>query len=117
MHDPTADPLDALGDGSRRAILRLLCERERSVGEIVASVGLSQPAVSQHLRVLREAELVAVRAEGRLRVYRAAPEGLARLRDEVDAFWRASLARMKTDLESPATSRGGTPAAGKERPR
>lgn len=111
----TTDPMDALGDPSRRAIYRLLCERERSVGEIVDRVALSQPAVSQHLRVLRDAGLVRATPQGRRRVYRAAPEGLTRLRDEVEGFWRAALARMKTELESPPPARRGRPRAGTTR--
>ncbi len=114
MHEDATDPLDALGDPSRRAIYRLLCERERSVGEIVERVALSQPAVSQHLRVLRDAGLVAATPDGRRRVYHAAPEGLARLRDEVEGFWSAALARMKDDLASPPRpARGGGPGAAK----
>jgi DNA-binding transcriptional ArsR family regulator len=102
MHAEQDDPLNALGDPSRRAIFRLLCERDRAVGELVARVALSQPAVSQHLRVLRDASLVTVRVDGRRRVYRASPAGLRRLRDEVERFWQAALVRMKSDLEASA---------------
>jgi DNA-binding transcriptional ArsR family regulator len=65
----------ALGDDTRRSILESLSERERSVSELVPMFGISQPAVSQHLRVLREAGLVDVRAEAQRRYYRARPEG------------------------------------------
>jgi DNA-binding transcriptional ArsR family regulator len=115
MHQDTpVDPLGALGDGSRRAILQLLCERERSVGDIVACVGLSQPAVSQHLRVLRAAALVTARADGRMRYYRAAPDGLARLRAEVEVFWSTALDRMKAELESPGAPPAAPPAPREE---
>jgi DNA-binding transcriptional ArsR family regulator len=65
----------ALGDDTRRRILEALSERERSVSELVPMFGISQPAVSQHLRVLREVGLVDVRAEAQRRYYRTRPEG------------------------------------------
>ena len=71
---------------------------------------VSQPSVSQHLRVLLDAGLVTVRQEGRRRIYRASPEGLARVRAEVERYWQAAVAQMKDDLEGrepPSTSRGG----------
>jgi DNA-binding transcriptional ArsR family regulator len=91
--------IHAFADPSRRAILDRLVQGERAVGELVAALGLSQPAVSQHLRVLLDAGLVAVRQDGRRRIYRADPEGFEELRREVDRYWRAAVAKMKDDLE------------------
>lgn len=82
-----ATVLDALGDPTRRAVLELLRGGERTVGQLVDALPVSQPAVSQHLRVLREAGLVASRAEGTRRLYRVERDGLASLRAYVDRFW------------------------------
>jgi DNA-binding transcriptional ArsR family regulator len=75
MHQPQA-AFRAISDPTRRAILDLLAARDLAVKEIVAEFGVSQPAVSKHLRILREAQLVRERREGRLRVYRLLPEPL-----------------------------------------
>jgi DNA-binding transcriptional ArsR family regulator len=80
---------DVLAEPNRQRILDLLCEGERSVGEIVDALGLSQPAVSKHLRVLKEAGLVGVRAEAQRRLYSVRPEPLM----ELDA-WLASYRRL-----------------------
>jgi len=92
----------ALAEPSRRRILDLLRVGERSVTELVEGVGLSQPGVSKHLRVLREAGLVGSRAEGKRRVYALRPEPLA----EVDAWlepyreqWSQSLDALERHLE------------------
>lgn len=82
-----ATVLDALGDPTRRAVLELLRGGERTVGQLVDALPVSQPAVSQHLRVLREAGLVASRAEGTRRLYRVERDGLAAVRAYVDRFW------------------------------
>ena len=95
----TSDAVLAFADPSRRAILDRLGGGERAVGELVAALGLSQPAVSQHLRVLLDAGLVTVRREGRRRLYRASPEGLDGVRREVERYWRAAVEQMKRDLE------------------
>jgi DNA-binding transcriptional ArsR family regulator len=83
---------DVLTDGSRRRILELLRERERSVGELVGELGLSQPGVSKHLRVLREAGLVKVRVDAQRRWYGLDPQPLA----ELDA-WLAPYRRYWAD--------------------
>ena len=95
----------ALAEPSRRQILDLLLERERSVGELVDDLGLSQPGVSKHLRVLREAGLVAVRVEAQRRIYEVRPEPLA----EIDAWlapyrrmWVRSLDALETHLAEDA---------------
>jgi len=91
--------MSAFAEPTRRAILDRLVEGERAVSDLVASLGASQPSVSQHLRVLLDAGLVTVRQEGRRRIYRASPEGLARVRAEVERYWQAAVAQMKDDLE------------------
>lgn len=91
-----------VAEPARRQILDLLRDGERSVGELVAELGMSQPAVSKHLRVLRESGLVDVRARAQLRLYRLRPEPLA----EIDAWlapyrrlWKGSLDRLERHLE------------------
>jgi DNA-binding transcriptional ArsR family regulator len=71
--------LEALAEPNRRRIVELLCDGERSVGELAAGAGLAQPAVSKHLRVLKQAGLVEVRREAQRRLYRIRPEPLAEL--------------------------------------
>lgn len=100
------DALAALAEPSRRAILGLLCERERPVGELVERLALSQPAVSQHLKVLLEARLVTVRPEGRQRFYRASAAGLAQARDEVERYWLAALAQARREIEAKSQAKG-----------
>jgi DNA-binding transcriptional ArsR family regulator len=82
----------ALGDPTRRAIVECLAERPRAVGELADELPISRPAVSQHLRVLKEAGLVAERAAGTRRIYRLNPAGVAALRDQLDTFWNRALA-------------------------
>jgi DNA-binding transcriptional ArsR family regulator len=86
--------LDALGDPTRRAVLELLRGGEHSVRQLTDATAVSQPAVSQHLRVLRDAGLVAVRPEGTRRFYRVDLDGLADLRVWVDRFWDDALAGL-----------------------
>lgn len=83
----------ALGDPSREAIVRLLVEGERSVGDIAEHLPISRPAVSKHLRVLEGAGLAVARAEGTRRLYSVDPAALAALRDELDRLWQRALAR------------------------
>jgi DNA-binding transcriptional ArsR family regulator len=93
----------ALGDPTRRAIFEQLRGGPRSVGELAGSLPVSRPAVSQHLRVLREAGLVADRKEGTRRLYRVAPQGVAELRDYLNEFWDEVLAEFKDKVEGGAT--------------
>jgi DNA-binding transcriptional ArsR family regulator len=86
--------LDALGDPTRRRIFESLKAGPRSVGELAEGVPVSRPAVSQHLRVLKEAGLVSDRKEGTRRLYRIDPGGLAGLRDYFDSFWGEALERF-----------------------
>jgi DNA-binding transcriptional ArsR family regulator len=94
-----ARALDALGDPTRRAVLELLRDGERSVREITDETDVSQPAVSQHLRVLRDAGLVTVRPEGTRRLYRVQPDGLSALRAWVDGFWDDALGAFAAHVE------------------
>ena len=94
--------MDALGDPTRRAVLELLREGERPVGELAARLPVSRPAVSQHLRVLRGAGLVTERREGTRRLYRVDPEGLAALRTYLETYWSDVLSAFKD-----AADRGG----------
>lgn len=93
------DPWDALGDGTRRAIFECLVAGPRAVGELARDLPVSRPAVSQHLRVLKDAGLVSDRAEGSRRVYAVNPAGLEALRADLDRFWTQGLAAFKTVAE------------------
>jgi DNA-binding transcriptional ArsR family regulator len=86
--------LEALGDPTRRQIFESLKTGPRSVGELADGLPVSRPAVSQHLRVLKEAGLVSDRKEGTRRLYRIDPGGLAGLRDYFDSFWGEALERF-----------------------
>jgi DNA-binding transcriptional ArsR family regulator len=85
------DGWEALGDPTRRAIVACLAERPRAVGELADELPISRPAVSQHLKVLKDAGLVVDRAAGTRRIYRLSPEGLGALRDQLDTFWSRAL--------------------------
>lgn len=87
--------MDALGDRTRRAIFERLRSGPLAVGEIADELPVSRPAVSQHLRVLKEAGLVRERRDGTRRVYRVDPDGLGELRDYFDDFWSEALAAFK----------------------
>jgi len=91
--------MDALGDPTRRAIFELLSAGPHAVGEIAEQLPVSRPAVSQHLRVLKDAGLVAERRNGTRRIYRLDPDGLAQVRDYFDRFWDAALAEFKAAAE------------------
>jgi DNA-binding transcriptional ArsR family regulator len=91
--------LKAIAEPRRREILRLIWDAERSAGDIAAQFDVSRPAISQHLRVLKEADLIVERREGTRRWYRARPEGLDGLRDYLDSFWEASLGELKEQAE------------------
>lgn len=94
--------LDALGDPTRRSIFDRLRARPRSVGDLAGEVPVSRPAVSQHLKVLKEAGLVVDRQEGTRRVYRVDPAGLADLRAYVEGLWDQAL----KDFEDLAEGKG-----------
>ena len=83
--------IDALADPTRRLLLERLTAGPRSAGELARGLPMSRPAVSQHLRVLREAQLVSERREGTKRIYRLDSQGLTQLRTYFDGFWQRAL--------------------------
>ena len=89
----------ALGDPTRRDIFARIAQRPRAVSELATELPVSRPAVSQHLRVLKDAGLVVDRAEGNRRIYRADPAGLAALRAQLDTFWNQALATYAEVVE------------------
>ncbi len=91
--------LGALGDPTRRAIFESLVERPSAVVELAAHLPVSRPAVSQHLKVLKEAGLVRDVQVGTRRVYSLDPVGIAGLRDYLDRFWQTALQSFKTRVE------------------
>jgi DNA-binding transcriptional ArsR family regulator len=96
-----SDAWTALGDPTRKAIFELLADRPRPVGELAAELPVSRPAVSQHLRVLKDAGLVVDRPIGTRRIYRVDPDGLAALRADLERFWGKALAAYKAAVEQP----------------
>ena len=90
----------ALADPTRRAVFERLRQGPRPVGDIARDLPVSRPAVSQHLRVLKDAGLVTERREGTRRLYRIDPDGLAAIRDYFDQFWNEALAAFKAAAES-----------------
>src|SRR3954451_12544506 len=99
---PVGGAVRALANPRRRAMLELVWDAERTAGEIAARSGLSAPATSQHLKVLRDAGLVSVRVDANRRLYRAEPARLAEFRGALEAFWGERLVRLRDDLEGRA---------------
>jgi DNA-binding transcriptional ArsR family regulator len=91
-----------MGDRTRRTILEHLSERPMAVGELADELPVSQPAVSQHLKVLKAAGLVMDRAAGTRHIYRLNPIGVIALRDQLETFWNQTLAAYKTVVENTA---------------
>jgi DNA-binding transcriptional ArsR family regulator len=89
----------ALADRTRRAIVMELAEGERAVGELVAVLPVSQPAVSQHLKVLADLGLVSQRADGTKRIYRLNQAGVVALRDQLDTFWKRTMSGFEDLME------------------
>jgi len=97
---------DALGDATRRAILARLVSGPMPVGELARDFPVSRPAISQHLRVLKDARLVIDRAQGNRRLYELDPAGFQALRDYLDQFWTLALDAFKKKAEqTPAPPR------------
>ena len=99
MQTYRTDGLNALGDPTRRAIFERLADRPRAVGELANDLPVSRPAVSQHLKVLKQARLVTDRREGTRRVYQVDPDGLEAMRGYLDHFWDQALAGFKAAVE------------------
>jgi DNA-binding transcriptional ArsR family regulator len=99
----TSDIFNAIAEARRREILELLIEQERPVGDIVEQLGLEQPSVSKHLRVLRDVDLVMVRRDGRQMLYRTNAEAIKPLYEWAGGFkqyWSHQLQRIKARAES-----------------
>jgi DNA-binding transcriptional ArsR family regulator len=88
-----------LADRNRRSILMELAEGERTVSELTQALPVTQPAVSQHLKVLKQVGLVSDRAEGTRRIYRLNEAGVAALRDQLDTFWKRAMAGFEKLME------------------
>jgi len=107
---PTTDAFNAVAEPRRREILELLAAGERPVNEVVRMLGMSQPLVSKHLRVLREVGVVEVRGEGRRRLYRLNAQALRPIHDWVkgyERFWSGRFDRLDTVLEELKEEEGG----------
>ena len=92
--------IEALGDPTRRVVFERLRDRPLAVGELAPGMPVSRPAVSQHLRVLKDAGLVTERREGTRRIYGIAPEGIAGLRAYFEQFWASALDNYKVAAET-----------------
>jgi DNA-binding transcriptional ArsR family regulator len=92
---------DVLGDRTRRSIVECLAVRPRAVGELADELPVSRPAVSQHLKVLKDAGLVTEQVAGTRRIYRLNPPAVAALRDQLDTFWNRALAGYQDVVEPP----------------
>ena len=106
LHALSGDPFDALGDPNRRAIVELLAAGDRSVSELADELPIIRPAVSRHLRLLKEAGLVADRAEGTRRLYRLDDEGIAAVREYLEHVWGEAAARFRLLAENTSDQTG-----------
>ena len=95
------DQLATLADPTRRAIFERLADQPRSVGELAREFPVSRPAVSQHLKALKDAGLVVDHRAGNRRIYQLDPHGVSALRAYLDEFWRRSLLAYKDVIETP----------------
>jgi DNA-binding transcriptional ArsR family regulator len=100
--DGDGDGWVVLADGTRRAIVACLAERPRAVGELAAELPVTRSAVSQHLKVLKNAGLVSDQATGTRRIYRLNPASLAALHDQLDTFWQRALSSYADAVETDA---------------
>ena len=96
----SGDPFEALGDPTRREILRLLSSGDMAVHEIAAALPISRPAVSRHLRLLKDAGMVAERAEGTRHIYRLDGEGPAVVQDYLRGVWGEAITRFRLVAEN-----------------
>ncbi len=98
--EPARDPFEALGDHHRRAIVELLAQGGRSVGEVAEALPISRPAVSRHLRLLKEAGLVVEEPQGTRRIYRVHDEGLAAVEQFLTQVWGDAATRFRLMAEN-----------------
>jgi DNA-binding transcriptional ArsR family regulator len=103
---PSGDPFEALGDPNRRTIVELLGGGERSVREIADALPISRPAVSRHLRLLKQAGLVVEEPRGTRRIYRLHDEGVAAVRAYLERVWGEAATRLRVLAESTAGEAG-----------
>jgi DNA-binding transcriptional ArsR family regulator len=99
------DQMAALGDGTRREIVAILAAYPSSVADIARQLPISRPAVSQHLRVLKDVGLVTLRSEGTRNIYQLDPKGVAALRDRLDSLWQTALEQFKNMAERSSPQR------------
>lgn len=92
--------IESLADPTRRTIFELLSEKPRSVAELTRALPVTQSAVSQHLKVLREARLVAAQSKGASNIYRIDPRGLGEMRAWLDTMWFSALESFRNEIES-----------------
>lgn len=97
---PRGDPFEALGDPNRRAIVELLAQHERSVAELAGELPISRPAVSRHLRLLKDAGLVVERAAGTRRIYRLHEQGVAAVQAYLVQVWGDAATRFRLVAEN-----------------
>jgi DNA-binding transcriptional ArsR family regulator len=97
---PTGDPFEALGDPNRREILRLLSHGEKAVQQIADAMPISRPAVSRHLRLLKQAGLVEEEAQGTQRIYRLQDEGIRAVQSYLEGVWGQAAARFRIYAEN-----------------
>lgn len=103
-----------MSDRTRRTILELLAEQPRAVGELAEQLPVSRPAVSQHLKVLKETGLVDDETVGTRRIYRLNPAGVQALRDQLDTFWNRAIANFESALGNESTPNKSTPNRSRE---
>ena len=96
----TGDPFEALGDPNRREILRLLSDGDKPVGEIAAAMPISRPAVSRHLRLLKDAGMVAEHARGTRRIYHLREQGMQAVQAYLEGIWGEAAARFRMVAEN-----------------
>ena len=108
-------PLNALGDPTRRRILERIRQSPCSVTELVETVSVSQPAVSQHLKVLRDAQLVTVVKHGQKRIYKLNPNGVLELRQYIESLWDDALQAFEAKAEKMANATNNGEYAKKEK--
>jgi DNA-binding transcriptional ArsR family regulator len=102
---PVRDPFDALGDPNRRAIVELLAGGDRSVQQLADALPISRPAVSRHLRLLKEAGLVVEEPRGTRRIYRLHDEGIDQVRQYLERVWGEAAARFRLVAENTRVDR------------
>jgi len=98
--ETAGDPFDALGDPTRREILRLLSNGDKPVHEIAAELPISRPAVARHLRLLKDAGMVAEEARGNRRIYHLREEGLQAVQEYLEGVWGNAAARFRLLAEN-----------------